>query len=73
MRIRIKVKANSKQTKIDRISNSEFTVYVKQPPREGRANAAIIKLLSEYFDIPMNSVIIERGRASKNKIIVLGK
>lgn len=67
MRINVKAKPDSNENKVEKIDDLSFVVSVKDPPVEGRANRAIIKLLSEYFHTP--NVRIVSGRISRNKII----
>lgn len=69
MRISIKVKPNSKEEKIEQLGNNQFIVKVKAPAQEGKANKALIKLLSKYFDIPKSMIIISKGHQCGNKII----
>ena len=69
MRISVKVKPNSKEGKIEKVGANEFLARVKAPPQEGKANAALVKLLSEYFDIPKSAIIISKGQGSRSKII----
>jgi uncharacterized protein (TIGR00251 family) len=69
MRISVKVKPNSKQEKVEKLSDTMFIACVKSPAQEGKANAAVVKLLSEYFDIPKSTVIIARGHKGRDKII----
>lgn len=69
MRISVKAKPNSKEEKIEQLSNNQFIVKIKAPAREGKANSAIIKLLSKYFDIPKSMIIISKGKLCGNKII----
>jgi len=68
MKISITVKANSRQEKIEK-TETGYTVYVKEPPVEGKANKAVIRLLSEYFGIPKSQITIISGMQSKNKIV----
>ncbi len=72
MRIYVKVKTNSKKETIEKIDDSTFTVRVKEPPFEGKANRAIIKLIAEYFGVPQSRVSIIIGHTSGNKIIEIG-
>ncbi len=67
MRINVKAKPDSNENKVEKIDDLNFVVSVKDPPVEGRANRAIIKLLSEYFHTP--NVRIVSGRISRNKIV----
>jgi len=73
MKIFAKVKAGAKEQKIEKLSENEFVLWVKAPAREGRANAAVLELLSAYFKIPKAGIAIIKGHKSKNKIInILG-
>jgi hypothetical protein len=71
MNISVKVKPNSKEEKIEKISDSEFLLWVRSAPKEGKANQEIAKLLSEYFDVPRTDISIVRGHKSRNKIVSL--
>ena len=68
MRVQVKVKPNSKSEEVSREGDS-FMVKVREPPREGRANQAVIKLLAEHFGVPKSQVRILSGFRSKNKVI----
>jgi len=73
MKIQVKVTPNSKIEQVSR-ENDKYLIRVKEPPKEGKANRAVIKLLAEYFKVPQQSVRIISGIASKNKTIeILGK
>jgi len=69
MKINVKVKPNSKQEKVERISPSDFSVWVKAPAKEGKANDAVLELLSRYLAIPQSKLIILRGHRFKDKVI----
>lgn len=68
MKIFLKVKPNSKEDKVEKISENKFIVQVKAPPKEGKANEAVIKLLSGYLDVPRSRISIIQGQHSRNKI-----
>jgi uncharacterized protein (TIGR00251 family) len=69
MRLSVKVKPNSKEERIEKISDSEFLLWVKAVARENKANQAVLKLLSEYFDRPKTAITVIKGHKSKNKIV----
>ncbi len=46
-----------------------YIVSVKEPPVDGKANDAIVRVLVEYFKVPKTSVRIISGQTSKRKII----
>jgi uncharacterized protein len=68
MKIQVKVKPNSRTEEVSREGDS-FIVKVKEPPRESKANQAVIKLLAEHFGVPQSRVRILSGLRSKNKVI----
>lgn len=69
MKILVKVKANSKTEKIEKADGKNFIVSVKAPAKEGKANAAVVKALAEYFGVSQSDVRIISGLNSKQKII----
>ncbi len=68
MKLLIKVIPNSKQEKIVK-ERERLKVYVKSPAIEGKANKALIVLLSKYFNTKKNNITIISGLKSRNKII----
>jgi uncharacterized protein (TIGR00251 family) len=72
MKIQVKVKPNSRTEEVSQESGS-FIVKVKDPPREGKANLAVIKLLAEHFGVPRSQVRILSGFGSRNKVIEIAE
>jgi uncharacterized protein (TIGR00251 family) len=68
MKIQVKVKPSSKTEELSQEGNS-FIVKVKEPPREGKANQAVIKLLARHFGVPQSQVRILSGSRSKDKVV----
>jgi uncharacterized protein len=68
VKIQVKVKPSSKTAEVSR-EGDNFIVKVKEPPKEGKANQAVIKLLAEHFGVPRSRVRILSGFRSKNKIV----
>ena len=68
MKIRVKVVPNAKHEGVT-VEGDYFVVRVKEPPKEGRANQAVIKLLAEYFGVSQNQVAVSSGIRSRNKVI----
>ena len=68
MKIQVKVKPNSKTDEVSREGDS-FIVKVREPPKEGKANQAVIKLLAEHFGVSQSQVRILSGFRSRNKVI----
>ena len=72
MRIQVKVKPNSTTEELSREGDS-FMVKVKEPPQEGKANQAVIKLLAHHFGVPQSQIKILSGFRSRNKVIEVTK
>jgi uncharacterized protein YggU (UPF0235/DUF167 family) len=68
MKITVKVKAGTKQAKIEKLSGNNFLIWVKEKPREGKANHAVRIALANYFNIPKSHVTLVSGEKSKTKL-----
>jgi len=69
MKIFVKVKAGAKTEIVKKIDENHYEVMTKEAPEKGRANAAVIKLLADYFNIASWRVSISAGHTSKQKIV----
>jgi uncharacterized protein (TIGR00251 family) len=72
VKIWVAVKPQSKTAEVKKISDGEYSVSVRAPAREGKANEAVIQILAEYFDVPKSSVRILRGQAARRKLMEIG-
>ncbi len=70
--ISVSVKPQAKKENVIQISASEYRVSVHAPAHEGKANRAVVELLSEYFSVPKSKVKIIRGETAKQKIVAIG-
>ncbi len=50
-----------------------YTVSVKDPPKQGKANLAVIKILAEYFNLTQSNVTLVSGASSKIKVFEISK
>ena len=64
----IKVIPNAKRNRLVE-EPGRLKVYLTARAVEGRANAALIDFLAEYFGVKKSSVCIIRGEKSREKII----
>ena len=69
VKIIVKAKPGSRDDKIEKIDDSNYIVFVKAPAIEGKANAAIIRLLAGYFDVSPSLVEIISGHMARVKVI----
>ncbi|MFA5838838.1 MAG: DUF167 domain-containing protein [Candidatus Paceibacterota bacterium] len=70
---RIKVHSDSKKTKIEKLSENRFEVWVKEKAENNFANEGMIELLSEYLNKPKNKIIIISGHKRPNKTIEISE
>ena len=68
MKIQVKVTPNSRTEELSREGDS-FIVKVKEPPKEGKANQAVIKLLARHFGVSQSQVRILSGFRNRSKVI----
>lgn len=68
MIINIKVFHKAKRNVVKETKNG-FKVYVTSSPEKGKANVAVINLLSKFFKIKNYHINIISGQHSKQKVI----
>ncbi|MFA6427268.1 MAG: DUF167 domain-containing protein [Candidatus Magasanikbacteria bacterium] len=60
---------SSRNEVVGEMADGTLKVKLTAPPVDGKANEALIELLSEHFNLPKSKIKIVRGLTSKNKII----
>jgi hypothetical protein len=68
MKIEVYVKTNAREEKLEKISKNQYKAWVKEEPKENKANLAVIKLLSKYFKTPPSLIKLLHGTKGKNKL-----
>ncbi len=66
----IRVTPHAKQNKVIE-SDGVLRVYTTVAPENGRANSAVIELLSDYLDVPKSRIKILKGLTGRNKIVTV--
>ena len=69
MEVEVLVKPGSKKGPLVQKTDSGLTVYLREKPHDGEANAALIKLLADYFDVAKTSITIKAGAKGHKKIV----
>jgi len=69
MRISVKAKPAASRDEVKKIADDEFVVSTIQPPIQGRANRAILKLLADFLGKPVASLRIVSGYTARSKIV----
>ena len=66
----IRVTPHAKQNKVVE-SDGVLRVYTTVAPENGRANGAVVELLSKYFDIPKSRIKILKGLTGRDKVFTI--
>ncbi len=78
--LRLKVSPRSRVSEIMEIQDDEtpslfqekiLKISLKEPPEKGRANAALIKLLSRTWKIPKTDLHLLTGETSSLKVLLI--
>lgn len=69
MQKKVKVKPSSKQQRIEELEDGSLIVYLKSPPIDGKANAELITLISQKYQVKKSDVIIKLGLSSRHKVV----
>ena len=66
----IRVTPHAKQNKVVE-SDGVLRVYTTVAPENGRANDAVIELLSKHMDVPKSRIKILRGLSGRDKVVAV--
>ena len=70
-RLKLRVSAGARRPGIAGRHGDAWKVRVAEPPEDGRANEAVLRLLAETLDVPRAAVALVSGLSSRDKIVVL--
>jgi uncharacterized protein (TIGR00251 family) len=68
MKIFVKARPNARANKLIELSPNTFEIHVTAPPVDGKANAALIELLADHFQVAKSQIILKSGGTSRTKL-----
>lgn len=76
VRLRLRVTPKASADRIQKIEatadgSSRLKVQVTSVPEDGKANAAVIKLLAKAFRVPKTSLSVISGATDRNKLLLI--
>jgi uncharacterized protein (TIGR00251 family) len=71
MKIKVKVKPNSKQQNIQELEDNSLIISLKSPPIDGKANQELISLLAKKYQVSQSQITIKLGLNSRDKLILI--
>lgn len=66
--IKVKVEAEAKEDRIERLKDDEFLIKTRALKRNGEANKRVVEILAEYLRIPSSNILLVKGHTSPSKI-----
>lgn len=71
VRIRVRVQPKARRSAIDGTHGDALRVRLTAPPVDGKANAALIALLSQELGVARSAVSIVLGEGSRDKVVAV--
>lgn len=59
----------SSQNKVDGVRNSALLIRIQAAPEDGKANVAIVSVLSKALKLPKSDIRIEHGLTNRHKTL----
>lgn len=69
MKFFLKVRPSAKTEKIEKLNETTFSVWVKEPAKENKANFAVLEAMARHFGVGLGHVRLVSGARSKEKVI----
>jgi len=70
VKLALRVQPNARRTALlMRMSSGEWKVAVSAPPADGRANDAVVELVSGLLGVRRSQVTLVRGAAARSKVV----
>ena len=70
MRLALRVQPGARRTALlARLASGEWKVAVAAPPVDGRANDAVVELVSDLLGVRRSQVTLVRGTSARSKLV----
>jgi uncharacterized protein (TIGR00251 family) len=70
-RLKLRVSPGARRPGIAGRYGDAWKIRVSEPPEDGRANEAVLRLLAATLDVPRASVSLVSGHGARDKIVTL--
>lgn len=67
----VAVKTNARETHVEQINETHFSVHVTAPPVDGKANVSVTKSLASFLGIAPSRLVLVKGATSRWKVFQL--
>lgn len=70
-RIRVSVQAGARHASVQKTGPDEYRIAVTEPPRQGKANEAVRRMLAREIDIAPSRLSLLLGHSAKVKVFTV--
>lgn len=63
------IQPGARRTEIAGLHDGALKIRIAAPPVEGQANAKLLDLLKNIFDVPSSRVILRQGSSGRRKVV----
>lgn len=67
--LEVRVQPRAKRNSVEVVEGGKLKVYVTAPPESGKANDAVIALLSKHLKVSKSKIAIVRGHRGRDKVL----
>jgi uncharacterized protein len=67
--LRVRLTPRAHRDAIDGVRDGLLLARVRAPPVDGRANAALVKLVAKALGVPRSRVEVVRGHGAREKVV----
>ncbi|MDW5596283.1 DUF167 domain-containing protein [Conexibacter stalactiti] len=67
--VNVRLQPRSKRSEVVGVREGALLVRVTAPPVDGKANAALCKLLAKTLGVPPTTVAVVRGSSARDKVV----
>jgi len=71
VRLPVRAVPRASENEIQGVHGDALKVRLQAPPVEGKANAALIRFLSDELDIPRSQLSVAFGETGRNKAVLI--
>lgn len=68
MKLFVTVKTNAKETRVEQVDDTHFSLSVKAAPVDGKANVAVARELAKFLGITSSRLTLRSGATGKRKV-----
>ena len=65
------VQPGAKRSEICGLHGDAIKLKLAAPPIEGRANEALLRFISDLFDVPLRQIQLKQGTQSRHKVVAI--